>query len=359
MNYRLGLHKILQYTPSVTKQLMDEQISAEEIFTMRKESLWLLNIFSEKQLYNIEEIKKHGNDADVDDFEKSGQSYVCIEDNDYPEKLRNIHTPPYGIFYYGRLPDENAIAIGVVGSRNCSPYGSVIASKIGRELGKRGMQIISGLARGVDSCSQGGALEVGGSSFGILGCGADVCYPRENIRIYNELKSAGGIISEYLPKTAPLGPHFPLRNRIISGFSDVVIVVEARRKSGSLITADYALEQGKEIYAVPGQIDSKLCDGTNFLIKQGAGIFLSVEDFLNDLSVECVLNVKKIENKKSCLVKEENIVYSVITLWPKGVEEIMLECKMSLRETLAILGSLTAKGYIAENGKNMYVRTGS
>ncbi len=359
MKYKLALHNIIQYTPRVTEQLLYEQITAAEIFSLSKEELWMLNIFSEEQLYNIEEIKTQGNEKALEEFEKSGQSYVCIEDDAYPEKLRNIHTPPYGLFYYGKLPDMNKLSVGVVGSRNCSPYGSVIASKIGRELGSRGIQIISGLARGVDSCSQSGALDVGGASFGVLGSGTDVCYPRENIRIYNELKNAGGIISEYPPGTAPLGPHFPLRNRIISGLSDVVIIVEARRKSGSLITADYALEQGKEIYAVPGQIDSKLCDGTNFLIKQGAGIFLSIEDFLNDLSVEYVPNVKKIENKKSCLVKEENIVYSVITLLPKGVEEIMFECNLTLRETLAILGSLTAKGYIAENGKNMYVRTGS
>ena len=207
----------------------------------------------------------------------------------------------------------------------------------------------------MDVCSHRGALEKDGYSAGILGCGADICYPRENLSVYNRLKQTGGIISEFFPKSRALKSHFPMRNRIISALSDALIVVEARERSGSLITAAHALEQGKEIYAVPGEINSRLATGTNYLISQGAGVYVGADEFLKDLSVEYHFTLKMSENGKICLAKSENMVYSVITLLPKSVDEIIAETGLELKETLKSIGFLAAKGYIAEIGKNMYI----
>ncbi|MCR5784653.1 MAG: DNA-processing protein DprA [Eubacterium sp.] len=357
MNYKFALHKLLLYSPATTGFILENNISAEEIFTADKETLWLMNIFTPNQLYNIEEIKQQGTETEEEEFEKSGMKYVCAEDEDYPEKLKNIPEPPYGLFYYGSLlPDR--FTVGVVGSRNTCAYGSVTAFDIGKDLAKAKVNLISGMARGVDTAGHKGALEAGGYTAAVLGCGADVCYPRENINVYNKIKTKGGIISEYFPKTNALRPHFPLRNRIISGLCDALIVVEAREKSGSLITAAYALEQGKDIYAVPGPIDSKLCAGTNYLISQGAGVFTSTEDFLKELSIECNFEPKNEDDRKNFLAKNEIMVYSVITLLPKSIDDIVRESGLEFKEVLKVISFLTTKGYITEIGKNMYVRLG-
>ncbi|MCR5670132.1 MAG: DNA-processing protein DprA [Butyrivibrio sp.] len=225
------------------------------------------------------------------DFEKKnkkleamGIRFVSRIDPEYPDKLRNIADPPFAIYVKGQLPDPSKPSVAIIGARMCSDYGRFMARKFGRELGLAGVQVISGMARGVDGIAQKGALDAGGRSFGVLGCGVDICYPEENKAIYDDLITSGGIISEYLPGTEPKPGHFPLRNRIISALSDIVLVVEARRRSGTSITVDTALEQGKEILAVPGRVTDRLSDGCNYLINQGAGIATGVQDILDRLS---------------------------------------------------------------------------
>ncbi len=203
---------------------------------------------------------------------------------EYPVRLGNIYDPPQGIYVRGRLPDPDVMSIAMVGARNCSEYGRLCARKIATLLGSAGIQIISGMARGIDGIAQNAALCAGGYSCGVLGCGVDICYPEENRKLYDSLAASGGLISEYHPGVMPQSGQFPLRNRIISALSDIVVVVEARERSGSLITADQALEQGRDVYAVPARIADTLSGGCNRLIRQGAGIIVSAEDFLNDIS---------------------------------------------------------------------------
>jgi len=179
---------------------------------------------------------------------------------------------PFGLYYKGSLPKENLPCVSIIGARECSEYGRKCAELYGKILASYGVQIISGMARGVDGISQTAALEVGGTSFGILGSGVDVCYPRENSRLYEALIKEGGVISEFAPGTEAKSSFFPMRNRIISGLADILLVVEARKKSGTYITVCQALEQGKEIFAVPGRITDGLSDGCNRLIEAGAGI---------------------------------------------------------------------------------------
>ena len=209
--------------------------------------------------------------------------FIMLSDENYPQRLREIPDPPYGLFVKGRLPEDNCLSVAVIGARDCSEYGSFVANGIGERLGGYGVQVISGMARGIDGISQAAALKAGGTSFSVLGCGVDVCYPASNRELYESLCERGGILSTCPPGTEARPQNFPPRNRIVSGLADALIVVEARDKSGTLITVDMALEQGRDVYVVPGRVTDRLSDGCNRLIQQGAGVFLTPEDFLREL----------------------------------------------------------------------------
>ncbi len=285
----------------------------------------------------------------------------------FPESLRMLGDCPYGLFYRGDLPDPAIPAVSVVGARKCSHYGEQMAQLLGRALAGEGYQVISGMAAGIDSAAQDACVEEGGRSFAVLGSGADNCYPPECRPLYRKLPLSGGILSEFPPGTAPLRPHFPQRNRLISGLSDAVIVVEAREKSGSLITADIALDQGKEVYAVPGRFNDLLSYGCNRLIEQGAGIVLSEGSLLENLAVS--LHLKRVcaepaedrdpaaERRRKivdALGAEERAVYSALSADAKGVEEIAGECGLTLLQTMNALLGLELKRCAEEVSKNCY-----
>lgn len=216
--------------------------------------------------------------------------FTCLGHSQYPGRLANIPDAPYGLYYRGRLPEQGRPSAAIIGARNCSEYGRRMAERFGRELAMAGVQIISGMARGIDGIGQKEALAAGGYSLGVLGCGADICYPSENRELYDMLCGQGGVCSEYPPGTLPKNNLFPPRNRIISAMSDIVLVIEAKNKSGTLITVDMALEQGKEVYALPGRVTDALSEGCNRLIQQGAGIALSPQDMVRELK-ENISNV--------------------------------------------------------------------
>ncbi len=213
-------------------------------------------------------------------------SAVCAEDDGYPDALKRMHDPPRLLFYRGRNIAELGVAIAVVGSRKATAYGKAMAESISEELSKAGVVVISGLAHGIDTSAHLGALRGMAGTAAVLGSGLDVVYPRENRRLLQEVIAAGWAISEYPPGTPPLRHHFPARNRIIAGLSAGVVVVEAALKSGALITADFALEQGKDVFAVPGSARSPLSRGTNSLLKQGAFLVESAADILDVLGIE-------------------------------------------------------------------------
>jgi len=215
--------------------------------------------------------------------DKQGIRRIGREDAEYPGRLLKIPDPPKELYVRGKLPEEGRPSVAVIGARECSEYGSYIAGRLGKRMGEAGVQVVSGMARGIDGISQEAALDAGGLSFGVLGCGVDICYPRQNRRLYEELCRVGGVLSEYAPGTPPRSANFPPRNRIVSGLADAVVVVEARAKSGTLITVDMALEQGREVYVVPGRVTDNLSVGCNRLMKMGAGILLDTEEFLGEL----------------------------------------------------------------------------
>ena len=285
------------------------------------------------------------------------------ESENFPEQLRTLFLPPFVLYYYGSLPREEEPSLAVIGARNCSVYGEEIAESFSRELATAGIRIVSGMARGIDGAAQRAAINAGGAAYAVLGSGVDVCYPKENKRLYEQLKEQGGVISEELPGTPPVSWNFPKRNRIISGLSDAVFVVEARKNSGSLITVSYALEQGKEIYAIPGRIYEKLAEGTNLLIQEGAYLVAEPEDILHGFREkyrhffpEGKEKNKNIEKKPNLLLaSREKIVYACLSLRPKHIEQIQEETEISMPELSSLLFDMEMKRYIKQPLKNYFI----
>lgn len=303
---------------------------------------------------------------------------ISIEDNNFPARLREIPSPPKQLYIYGELPDFSKKTVAIIGAREASVYGKKMAYKFACALAKQDIQIISGMARGIDAAGHEGALAAEKKTYAVLGCGPDVCYPAQNRALYNKIICNGGIITEFSPGAAPLAWHFPVRNRIISGLADLVLVIEAKRKSGAMITADAALEQGKEVFAMPGRVTDKLSEGCHHLIAQGAGIAWNVEELTfalfhgerrkieADVSyIERVSNtmehadqelIAQTEQKiSSGLARDEKMLYCCIGFEPKHVNKLLDETGMDIQKMLSLLLSLELKGYIKENTKNYYV----
>ena len=331
--------------------------TAEELYYIEETALkCYLEDENECELI-LDSIRTWKLDDEYQKLEQKGAWFVTIMSEEYPKRLRNIPSPPYALFVKGKLPQEEMRSVAIVGARECTPYGEVMARDFAKTLAREGVQIISGMARGVDSAGQSGALEVGGASFGILGCGVDICYPREKIELYMHLQEQGGIISEFPLGTKPLPQYFPARNRIISGLADTILVMEAKEKSGSLITADTALEQGKDVYALPGPINSRLSMGCNRLIRQGAGILLSPEELLVELGI-CQVGEKENDGQiKLLLETSEELVYSCLGLQPQNLDYLFNVTKIPIQELLDVLMRLQLRGVVKEISKNYYVRT--
>lgn len=303
-------------------------------------------------------------------LEQRNLRFVSRQSETFPAKLRDLVDCPFGLFYRGHLPDPSIPAVAVVGARRCSHYGEQMAQLIGGRLAKEGYQVVSGMAAGIDSNAQAACVREGGSSYAVLGCGADICYPPEERSLYGSLPERGGIVSEYPPSAAPLRPHFPQRNRLISGLAEAVIVVEAREKSGSLITADIALDQGKEVYAVPGRFNDLLSYGCNRLIEQGAGIVLSADSLLDNLAVSLHLHrVLPCGGEEPgaggsarsrifmSLGEDEQKVYRELDTDARSVDEIARASGLTLLQTMNALLGLQLKHCAQEVSKNRYSLT--
>lgn len=263
---------------------------------------------------------------------RQGISYTYCQAADFPRRLTEIPDPPFGLFYKGRLPSDTMPAVAVIGARKCSEYGRCMAEQFAAGFAARGINVISGMAMGIDGISQSAALKAGGSSYAVLGGGVDIVYPRTNETLYAQLVRQGGVLSEYPPRLAPRPSLFPPRNRIISALSDVVLVVEAREQSGTLITVDMALEQGREVYTIPGRCTDSLSMGCNRLLRQGAMVATAPEDIIEDQRWESLLT-KTPDNKapaKASAVKlspAAQEVYSALDMLPSTQDEIVTKLR--------------------------------
>lgn len=287
---------------------------------------------------------------------ETGVKFVFPYEEHYPEKLNEIYDKPYILYYKGKLPDSKRKHIAIVGSRNCSEYGRYVAKELARVISHAGAEVISGLAYGIDSEAHRGAVLSGGVTYAVLAGGVEKCYPPDNYNLYMDIINTGGIISEYPGNSVTRPGMFPLRNRIISGISDAVIVVEAGHKSGSLITAMQALEQNRDVYAVPGRIGDSTGAGCNELIAEGAMVVTDFENILYSLGLKDVNYKKNIKNNIA-LASDEKMLYSLLLdFTPRSLEYLIKESKLKSEQVIRCLIGLEIKGVIKEISKNYYTR---
>ena len=299
-------------------------------------------------------------------------SIVTSQDPLYPSQLLSTYDYPAFLYVKGHLKEDD-VNVAVVGSRTASTYGKFTTERLCRELVLRGITVISGLARGIDSAAHRGALSGKGRTIAVLGCGLDIVYPPENEKLFTEISLQGALISEFPFGTPPNAPNFPARNRIISGISLGVVVVEASEKSGSLITARIALEQGREVFAVPGSIDSSGSRGTNKLIKQGAKLIENVEDILEEILPQVTSAPKVVKpdqrqkqpddqqkiltSSPDLVLKEtEKTVWQVLSQKPVHIDQIITSTGLTAHEVLVILLNLELQGLIEQKPGKTYMR---
>lgn len=296
------------------------------IFEAEKEELLKVGFIKPEIVEEIISVSEIDPMTDYNKFKDAGIDYYSIEHPLYPKRLRLIDSPPIGLFVKGSLPEEGRKAAGVVGSRTCSSYGRTACDMFCREFAKNKIDVISGMAVGIDACAHNSALAGGGKTYAVLGCGVDVCYPMANYTLYEQIIETGGVISEFYPGTKPIAMRFPMRNRIIAGLSDAVLAVEARRKSGTLITVGCALDQGKEVYSIPGRLTDKLSEGCNGLIAIGARIALSPKEMADDIkktSFDETAETAEFMDLFRC--KKKSDVFEVIGNDEKDIRELNLE----------------------------------
>jgi DNA processing protein len=277
-------------------------------------------------------------------------SIITDTDDSYPELLKFIPSRPQAVFVRGALKPFNC-AVAIVGSRRATVYGKAMATELATDLARANITVVSGGARGIDSAAHQGALSAGGYTIAVLGCGVEKAYPPENRRLFEEIASSGAIISEYPPKTIPFARNFPARNRIVAGMCQATVVVEANEKSGALITADFALEYGRDVFAVPGYSKSETSRGANKLIKQGAYLVDSAEDILEVLGVEPALY-----QESSLLTAEERALLEAMGWEIKRLDEIVRETGASIASVSTLLLGLEISGYIKKDVSGCYLR---
>lgn len=296
-------------------------------------------IFSLFDNFNFSEEKK-----EIESFEKSGIKFISFLNKNFPEELKSIPDPPIALFYKGEI-NYDSPKISVVGTRRCSSYGKKVAEEIAELLSNSGVIVVSGLAYGIDSSAHIGALKGCGKTYAVLGGGLNKIYPKSNINLSKKIEERGAVISEYFPDDEPRDFQFPERNRIIAGLSKAVVLIEAPEKSGALITVDFAIDFGREVFCVPGPINSELSVGCHKIIRDGGTILTSYEDLLE------FLNIKTIKKNLPELTKEEEELLEKIPYVVTYIDDFL-----NSSNNLPILISLESKGYIESFPGNYYMR---
>ena len=387
------LSSAVEIHPKKLWQLLNTLGAEEDLFALSDQVLLETGGFTPNELGMFLEAKRKAPRL-IEQYynrEENGIHMVLFSDSDYPARLHILPDAPLFLFVKGELPRDEEKTVGMVGARACTDYGRKQTSWMAQELAQNGCLIVSGMAAGIDRASHEGAmLAPSGRTFAVLGCGVDICYPPGNRKLYEQIPFRGGVISEFHPGTQPIARFFPRRNRIISALSDVVAVMEARKKSGSLITAGYALEQGKEVLALPGRIDDSLSSGCLQLIRDGAGLLMETRDIMDALSTRIrpetdpssrhatsliyskealgekpevsdgsaalgkKRNRARVNAEKIVLAEPENTVYHSIDLTPGHLDQILERCRLPYPQVCAALISLEVQGLIEQVSGNSY-----
>lgn len=285
-------------------------------------------------------------------IKKHKAGVISIFDEGYPENLKTIHSPPIILYVKGKIIPEDKFSVALVGSRRATIYGLEVCKRLAGGLASMGIVIVSGLARGIDSAAHRGALEASGRTIAVLGSGLNVIYPAENKRLADEIISSGALLSEFPMDMAPLKQNFPIRNRVISGLSLGAVIVEAAKQSGALITASFALEQGREVFAVPGKAGASASMGTHGLIKRGAKLVDSVEDIIEELNLE-LKEINKDAKPQMKLDGAKKKIYDILSDEPVHIDNIIQRINLPPHEVSRLLLELELEKFIKElPGKN-------
>ncbi len=306
-----------------------------------------------EELYNVDNIK--GFKSMVQNWESNNVKIITYYDSNYPTMLKEIAQPPWVLYTIGDFNLINSYTLAIVGTRNPTNYGKIITERISKDLVNYEFVIVSGMARGIDSVAHKSSLDNKGKTIAVLGCGVDIIYPKENNILYKEIINKGLLISEYPPGEKPIPGYFPQRNRIISGLSYGTLVVEASISSGSLITAQYAVDQSREVFAIPGPISSINSMGTNSLIKQGAKLVQSVEDIIDEFPY-LSLNRKQQIKQEIKITDNEYKIYNILGVEPIHIDEIYVKTNFELSEVYENILALQFKGIIKQLPGGLYIR---
>jgi len=294
-------------------------------------------------------------EREMQQLERHSVQALTLEDHEYPRLLRHIPLPPPVLYVRGTLLPTDELAIGVVGTRRATSYGTDMTARISRGLAEAGVTVVSGLALGIDTVAHRTALEAGGRTLAVFGCGLDTIYPPRNRQLAERVVDNGALVSEYALGTRPDARNFPVRNRIISGLSRGVVVVEAPARSGALITTSFAADQGRDVFAVPGSALSSASAGCHELIRNGASLVTAAEQILDQLDVARV----EVQTQARLLLPEtqsERMLYEIVGAEPRHVNELSIESGLAIQETSGTLLALELKGLVRQSGSQHYVR---
>lgn len=353
--YWLALNMVPGVGPIAYRNLVTVFHDPEQVFSASPKALAAVEGVGEKTIMAIKDFPAEETAGEeLKKVRDLGVYILTFTDQGYPKNLLQIYDPPPLLYCRGEFDDEASPMVAMVGSRKGSPYGRAVTKRMSRELASAGVTIVSGMARGIDTCAHLGALEAGGKTIAVFGCGIDIMYPPENESLFRDIIDHGAVISEFPLSTPPEGKNFPKRNRIISGLSLGVVIVEASSDSGSLITASYALEQGREVFAVPGNVGMATSQGTNALIKQGAKLVEGAQDILVEIIPQ--YEGKTSREKTSMLNDDEDGILQLLSHHPLHIDEISRLSQMEIRRVSTVLLELELKGVISQLSGKMFVR---
>ena len=354
LNYWIGFSLVKGIGAVRLRALLDYFGSLETAWNAPADALRAAGL-SQKIVETLAQVR-HGVDLPHfrENMQRKGITALTWDDENYPRRLKEIDQPPPVLYVRGTLGIEDEVAVAIVGTRRVSAYGRQVAEELAAYLANSGVSVVSGLARGVDTLAHQAAVKNGGRTLAVLGCGVDIIYPPENRKLGEDIIASGALISDYAPGTPPEGVNFPPRNRIISGLSRAIVVFEAGETIGALITASFAANQGREVFAVPGSIYAPGCIGTNRLIQQGATPLLKMEDVLQMLGMERA--AEQSSARRALPVDElERKLLDALSSEPLHVDEIMLRTGLTIDKVSATLALMELKGMVRQVGGMNYV----
>ena len=355
LKYWLWWNRVPGVGPARFYKLLKEFGTMKEAWSAPAQNLQ--SLIGEKVWLDLQTVQKTWDpEKEILQAHYLGIRFYLYSEADYPQPLKKITNPPPVLYALGGFEYGDDIAVAIVGTRNPTPSGIFTARELSVQLTRQGLTIISGMARGIDSEAHKGALEASGRTVAVLGCGIDIPYPRENENLMQQISRHGAVISEFPLGTKPLAGNFPARNRIISGLSLGVVVVEAAEDSGSLITAGFALEQGREVFAVPGNIGNEGSKGPHRLIRQGAKLVENHQDILEELAIPQLSSSEMIDRDFVAGTELEQKIISVMSREPLHIDQIVRGAKLTSAQVNSVLVQLELRGFVKRFPGQMYLR---